>query len=73
MLIDADKENIMKYFNLILPMVSIEGIIVTDNMPYPEKYKQEMKTFSDFLKTNTNVRTTTIHIGNGEEIIIKIK
>jgi predicted O-methyltransferase YrrM len=72
-LIDADKENIIKYFDLILPMVSIGGVIVTDNMLYPEKYKREMKIFSDSLKTNDNVRTTTIPIGNGEEITIKIK
>ena len=72
-LIDADKENIKEYFDLILPMVSIEGIIVTDNMLYPEKYRQEMKKFSEYLKANSNVRTTTIPIGNGEEMTIKIK
>lgn len=72
-LIDADKENIIEYFDLILPMVSIGGVIVTDNMLYPEKYRHEMKIFSDSLKTNANVRTTTVPIGNGEEITIKIK
>lgn len=72
-LIDADKENIIKYFDLVLPMVSIGGVIVTDNMLYPEKYRQEMKKFSDYLKANSSVRTTTVSIGNGEEITIKIK
>ena len=72
-LIDADKENIIKYFDLVLPMVSIGGVIVTDNMLYPEKYRQGMKKFSDYLKANSNVRTTTVSIGNGEEITIKIK
>ena len=72
-LIDADKENIMQYFDLILPMVAIGGIVVTDNMLYPEKYKQEMEKFSNYLKTNPSVRTTTVSIGNGEEITFKIK
>ena len=36
-LIDADKENIIEYFDLILPMVSPGGLIITDNMLYPEK------------------------------------
>jgi len=72
-LIDADKENIMEYFDLILPMVAIGGMIVTDNMLYPEKYRQDMKKFSDYLKTNSSVRTTTVSIGNGEELTIKIK
>ena len=72
-LIDADKENIIEYFDMILPMVSTGGVIVTDNMLYPEKYRVEMKKFSDYLKTNPNLRTITSPIGNGEEITIKIK
>jgi predicted O-methyltransferase YrrM len=72
-LIDADKENIKEYFDLILPMVVIGGVIVSDNMLYPEKYRQDMKKFSDYIKINQNVITTTSPIGNGEEITIKIK
>jgi predicted O-methyltransferase YrrM len=71
--IDADKENVIKYFDLIFPMVSINGIIVTDNMLYPEKYRPDMKKFSNYLKTNHRLRTITSPIGNGEEITIKIK
>ena len=54
-------------------MVSIGGVIITDNMLYPEKYRDEMKKFSDYLKKNSNLRTITSPIGNGEEITIKIK
>jgi predicted O-methyltransferase YrrM len=71
--IDADKENIIEYFDLIFPMVSTNGIIITDNMLYPEKYRSDMKKFSDYLKTNPRLRTITSPIGNGEEITIKIK
>lgn len=31
-LIDADKESIREYFDLISPMVTIGGVIVTDNI-----------------------------------------
>jgi len=72
-LIDADKENVIEYFDLILPMVSAGGVIITDNMLYPEKYKQDMKLFSDYLKENPKLRTITSPIGNGEEITIKLK
>ena len=72
-LIDADKENIIEYFDLILPMVSIGGLIITDNMLYPEKYRQDMKKFSDYLKKNPNIRTITSPIGNGEEITIRLR
>jgi len=69
-LIDADKENVIEYFDLILPMVSAGGVIITDNMLYPEKYKQDIKKFSDYLKKNPKLRTITTPIGNGEEITI---
>ena len=72
-LIDADKENIIKYFDLILPMVSFQGIIITDNMLYPEKYRKDMKKFSNYLKSNPDLVTITSEIGNGEEITIKLK
>ena len=72
-LIDADKENVIEYFDLILPMVSVGGVIITDNMLYPEKFRAHMKKFSDYLKKNPKLRTITSPIGNGEEITIKIK
>ncbi len=72
-LIDADKENTIKYFDTIAPMLSINGVIITDNMLYPEKYREEMKRFSEHIKQNPNFRTITSSIGNGEEITIKIK
>lgn len=70
-LIDADKENVIEYFDLILPMVSIGGIIVTDNMMYPEKYQESMKKLSEHIKKHPNLKTITSPIGNGEEITLK--
>ncbi len=72
-LIDADKENVIEYFDLIFPMVSIGGVIVTDNMLYPEQFRQDMKKFSAHLKDNPKLQTITSPIGNGEEITIKLK
>jgi len=72
-LIDADKENVIEYFDLIFPMVSIGGVIITDNMLYPEKFREDMKKFSDYLKKNPRLRTITSPIGNGEEITIKLR
>ncbi|MCH8914972.1 MAG: O-methyltransferase [Thaumarchaeota archaeon] len=72
-LIDADKENVIEYFDLIFPMVSVGGVIVTDNMLYPKKFREDMKKFSDYLKENPKLRTITSPIGNGEEITIKLR
>ena len=71
--IDADKENVIEYFDKILPMVSKGGLVVTDNMNYPEKYKKDMKKLSNHIRDNPNLKTITSPIGNGEEITLKIK
>lgn len=72
-LIDADKENVIEYFDLILPMVSVGGVIITDNMLYPEKYKEDMSKYAAHIKKHQNVRTITSPIGFGEEITIKLR
>ena len=72
-LIDADKENVIEYFDLVLPMVAIGGIIITDNMLYPEKYKEPMKKLSEHIKNHQNLKTITSPIGNGEEITLKMR
>ena len=72
-LIDADKENVIEYFDIILPMVSVGGVIITDNMLHPEKYREDMKKYASHIQANQNVRTITSPIGNGEEITIKLR
>jgi predicted O-methyltransferase YrrM len=71
-LIDADKENARKYFDLVLPMTKIGGIIATDNMLYPEKYRLLMRRYSRYIAKKSNVRTATLPLGNGEEITFRI-
>ena len=71
-LIDADKENVTEYFDQILPMTSIGGVIITDNMLYPEKYKEHMSEYAKHIRKHQNVRTMTLPIGNGEEITMKL-
>lgn len=72
-LIDADKENVIEYFDMILPMVSVGGVIITDNMLYPEKYREDMKKYALHIQANQDVRTITSPIGNGEEITVKLR
>ena len=71
-LIDADKENIPLYFDMVLPMIRVGGIIATDNMTHPKKFTHMMERFAKSVRQNPRVRTVTIPIGNGEELTIKI-
>ena len=72
-LIDADKENVIRYFDLIFPMLAVRGVVVTDNMLYPEKYRQDMKKFSAYLREYPRVKTVTLPLGNGLETTVKIR
>ena len=71
--LDADKENNIEYFDLVLPLVRVGGIIATDNILYPEEFRPEMKKFTEYIKSKPNVQTMTLDLGNGEEISIKTK
>jgi caffeoyl-CoA O-methyltransferase len=68
---DADKENLKRYFDLVLPILRVGGIIATDNVLYPKDYRSTMKSFVEYVRAKPNVRSVTIPIGHGEEITTK--
>ena len=71
--LDADKENIIKYFDIILPMVRIGGIIAADNMLYPDHYRPAMRKYARHVHSKPNIQSVTVPIGMGEEITIKLR
>jgi caffeoyl-CoA O-methyltransferase len=70
--IDADKENMIQYFDQVLPLVKKGGIIAADNILYPEKFRPMTEKYSKHVQKQTSVQTVTVPIGNGEEISFKI-
>jgi len=71
-LIDADKENITKYFDLALPRTKIGGIIATDNVLLPTKYHKFMRKYTSHIRQNKCVVTGTIPLGYGQEITVRV-
>jgi len=71
-LLDADKENIIKYFDLVLPLVRAGGIIAADNMLFPPHYRPMMKKYARHVRSKRDVQSVTVPIGMGEEITIKL-
>ena len=69
---DADKENLKHYFDIVVPMVRVGGIIATDNMLYPEEYRSMMTNYTNYIKNKPNIQSIMIPIGNGEELTIKL-
>ncbi|HEY6534238.1 MAG TPA: O-methyltransferase [Candidatus Nitrosocosmicus sp.] len=69
--LDADKENLTKYFDIILPILRRGGVIITDNILYPEDYRPYMSKYVEYIRNNTSVMSVTVPIGYGEEMTVK--
>ena len=71
--LDADKENLPEYFDLAISMVKKGGVIVTDNVLYPEEYRPSMAKYIEHIRKKDFVQSVTVPIGHGEELSLKIR
>ena len=73
--IDADKENYINYFNMIVPMMNKGGIILSDNVLWSGKILDEVKAndkstkilleYNQLLKDDPRVETVLLPIRDG--------
>ncbi|MDQ5842613.1 MAG: O-methyltransferase [Thermoproteota archaeon] len=70
--LDADKENIIRYFDIVLPMVRTGGVIAADNMLYPDHFQPAMRKYARHIHAKPNTQSVTVPIGMGEEITLKL-
>ena len=73
--IDADKENYINYFHLIVPMMNKGGIILSDNVLWSGKVLEEVKTndtttqvlldYNKLLKEDPRVETVLLPLRDG--------
>jgi predicted O-methyltransferase YrrM len=73
--IDADKENYINYFHLIVPMINKGGIILSDNVLWSGKVLEEVKQgdittkilleYNQLLKEDPRVETVLLPIRDG--------
>jgi caffeoyl-CoA O-methyltransferase len=73
--IDADKENYINYFHLIVPMMNKGGIILSDNVLWSGKVLEEVKPndittkilleYNQLLKEDNRVETVLLPIRDG--------
>ncbi|MDF0680827.1 MAG: O-methyltransferase [Candidatus Nitrosocosmicus sp.] len=71
--LDADKENLHEYFDLAISIVKKGGLIVTDNVLYPEEYRPTMSKYIEHIRKKNFVQSVTVPIGHGEEVSMKIR
>ena len=79
--IDADKENYINYFNLVLPNVKQNGFILADNVLFHgEVLEKEIKgksakaiqAFNDYLLTRSDVEKMLLPLRDGLMLIRKL-
>ena len=70
--LDADKENLISYFDLVFPLVRKGGLIVTDNILLPQDYKLSMAEYVNHVRAKKDVQSVTVPIGYGEEVSLKL-
>ena len=73
--IDADKENYINYFEMIVPMMNKGGVILSDNVLWSGKILGEIKAndkstkillkYNELLKTDPRVETVLLPIRDG--------
>ena len=73
--IDADKENYINYFHLIVPMMNVGGIILSDNVLWSGKVLEELNPkdqstkvlleYNKLLKNDSRVETVLLPIRDG--------
>lgn len=73
--IDADKENYINYFNMIVPMMNKGGLILSDNVLWSGKVLEAVKAndkstkvlleYNEILKNDSRVETVLLPIRDG--------
>lgn len=71
-LIDADKENTVRYFEETLRMTRAGGMIAIDNMLEPRKFSEIMEAARESVSRNPAVRSVLVPVGYGEIIAVKL-
>jgi len=65
--LDADKEQIKEYFNMVWPRINPGGMLLTDNV----NTHPELVPFVQSLHRLRDARTSTLGVGNGLEVTTK--
>lgn len=72
-LIDAWKDDYPAYFDLIFPKLKAGGLILADNITFPNPPGAGIETYLEKARTNPAAQTQLIPLGNGLEMTLKLR
>ena len=67
---DADKENCIRYVELVYPKMPVGGVVLTDNVGNNEVVREQ---FVPWMRANANFFSTLVPVGNGMELSVKLQ
>ena len=79
--IDADKENYVNYFNLVLPKLKVNGFILADNVLFhgqvledevKGKNAKAIQAFNDFIRERKDIEKVMLPVRDGLYLIRKL-
>jgi len=68
--IDAEKEDYIRYFDLVFPFVKVGGVVVADNVI---SHAEILNDYIEHVRANPNTQSVLIPVGRGEEMTLKIR
>jgi predicted O-methyltransferase YrrM len=68
--LDADRPSYAEYLALVLPRLTVSGLLVADNVV---SHRAELEDYLARVKSDPNLLSVTVPIGNGEEVSLKLR
>ncbi len=70
-LLDIWKDMYVPCFEALYPALAEEGIIVSDNMIYPEGAREAVRAYRAAVKAKADLQTALLPLGSGIEVTVK--
>jgi predicted O-methyltransferase YrrM len=70
-LLDIWKDAYVACFEAVYPALADEGIIVSDNMIYPEGAREAVRAYREAVKSKPDLQTVLLPLGSGIEVSVR--
>jgi caffeoyl-CoA O-methyltransferase len=67
--LDADRPSYATYLELVVPKLSVPGLLVADNVT---SHRIELEDYLTRVKSDPRLFSVTVPVGNGEEISLRL-
>jgi len=70
-LLDVWKTLYLPCFEAVYPKLAEEGVIVSDNMIYPESAREAVRDYREAVRAKPDLQTVLLPLGSGIELTVR--